>query len=114
MNSRRGAAAPWSMCLLMLVHGWARADAAADQAREDAQRALNATVMAAPFNPGDIRKAEAYAQQAKKEGVVPVPQPPAYWVPGWTCANLTGYAGYVYGDYRNCIYYHHYYGRYWR
>lgn len=86
----------------------------ADKAREEMQRVLNDRVMAAPFNPGDIKKAQAYAEQAKKEGVQPVLQPPTYWVPGWTCANLTGYAAYAYADYRNCFYYHHYYGHYWR
>jgi hypothetical protein len=86
----------------------------ADKAREDMQRALNEQVMATPFNPGDIRKAQAWAEEAKKQNVAPVAQPPSYWQPGWTCGHLTGYAGYYYGDYRNCIYYHHYYGRYWR
>jgi hypothetical protein len=85
-----------------------------DRAREDMQRSLNERVMAAPFNPGDIKKAQAWAEDAKKQGVAPQPQPPSYWVPGWTCANLTVYAVYLYNDYRNCIYYHHYYGYYWR
>ncbi len=59
-----------------------------DQAREDMQRALNQQVMAAPFNPGDVKKAQGYAEQAKKEGVLPVPQAPGYWQPGWTCGSL--------------------------
>jgi hypothetical protein len=101
---------------LAAVFGCAAAIAAddAEKAREEMQRQLNQQVMSAPFNAGDIKKAESYAEEAKKQGVVPVPQPPRYWAPGWTCANLTGYAYYNYGDYRNCIYYHHYYGRYWR
>ncbi len=88
--------------------------ALAQDDREAMQRKLNEAVMAAPFDPGDVNKAEAYAEQAKKQNVQPVAQPPTYWAPGWTCANLTTYAYYNYGDYRNCIYYHHYYGRYWR
>ena len=86
----------------------------ADKSQEEMQRALNERVMATPFNPGDIKKAQGWAEEAKKQGVIPVAQPPSYWVPGWSCANLTTYTGYLYGDYRNCIYYHHYYGRYWR
>ncbi len=85
-----------------------------DKARDDLQRALNQQVMATPFNPGDIKKAQGYAEQAKKEGVLPVQQAPAYWQPGWTCGSLIAYQYYHYGDYRNCIYYNHYYGRYWR
>lgn len=87
-----------------------------DAAREEMQRKLNAEVMATPFNPGDIKKAEAWAEDAKKQGVAPQPQPPSYWQPGWTCASLIGYRAYYYSysDYRNCVYYHRYYGRYWR
>jgi hypothetical protein len=84
------------------------------KSREDMQRDLNAAVMATPFNPGDIKKAQAYAEEAKKQNVQPVAQPPAYWVPGWTCANMIHYAAYNYADYRGCVYHYHYYGRYWR
>jgi len=87
--------------------------AAADE-REDMQKALNQQVMSTPFNAGDIKKAEAYAAEAKKQGVAPMASPPTYWVPGWTCASLAGYRYYNYGDYQNCVYYHYYYGRYWR
>jgi hypothetical protein len=94
--------------------GTANADDTKDQAQAEMQRALNQQVMAAPFNAGDVKKARAYAEESKKQGVVPVVQAPAYWVPGWSCANLTVYRYYNYGDYQNCVYYHHYYGRYWR
>lgn len=103
-----------SLLLLLLTFATARAaDTDTDKQREEVQRALNERVMASAFNPGDIKRAEAYAEQAKREGVKPVPQPPTYWAPGWTCANLTVYPAYVFTDYRNCIYYYHYYGRYW-
>lgn len=85
-----------------------------DKARADMQRKLNESVMSSAFNAGDIKKAEAYAEEAKKANVQPVAQAPNYWAPGWTCSNLTSYQYYYYNDYRNCIYYHHYYGRYWR
>lgn len=100
-------------CLAALPAGAAN-DAAGDAAREAMQRALNERTMAAAFNPGDVAKAQTWAEQARRVNVAPVTAPPAYWNPGWTCANLTAYPGYIYNDYRNCIYYHHYYGRYWR
>lgn len=104
---------PLRLALLLLPLA-ASAGGEAEKSREDMQRALNEQVMATPFNPGDMKKAQAWAEEAKKQGVAPVAQAPNYWVPGWTCANLTVYPQYYYGDYRNCIYYHHYYGRYWR
>jgi hypothetical protein len=89
-------------------------DDSSDAEREAAQRALNQQVLSRPFDAGDVDKARVYSEEAKKSNVAPVAQPPAYWVPGWTCANLTAYAYYNYMDYRNCVYYNYYYGRYWR
>lgn len=82
--------------------------------KEQMQQALNREVMSTPFNPGDIKRAQAYAEEARRQNLPPVEQTPAYWLPGWTCANLIVYPAYSYGDYRGCIYYHHVYGRYWR
>ena len=105
----------WLLFLTLLCASFAAAAGDdKDQSKEEMQRALNQQVMAAPFNPGDVKKAQAYAEEAKKQNVVPVEQPPAYWAQGWTCGNPIGYRYYAYGDYQNCIYYHHYYGRYWR
>jgi hypothetical protein len=103
-----------SLCAALLGAFQMALAADAGTAREDMQRALNKETMATAFNPGDIKKAQAYAEEAKKQNVPPPAQPPAYWVPGWTCANMISYAGYAYGDYQGCVYYHHYYGRYWR
>ncbi|MBI5719221.1 MAG: hypothetical protein HZC37_16260 [Burkholderiales bacterium] len=100
--------------LTMLLSLAAHATDDADRAREEAQRALNEHVIAQPFNPGDVRKAQAYAEQAKKEGVKPVAVAPTHWQPGWSCSNLTVHPAYAYADYRNCVYYFHVYGRYWR
>lgn len=83
------------------------------QTKEQMQRSLNQQVMSSPFNAGDIAKAQAFAEDAFRRHIVPVARPPAYWVPGWTCANLTTYAYYSYPDYQNCVYYHYYYHRYW-
>lgn len=80
---------------------------------EAMQRQLNAETMNSPFNPGDIRKAEAYAEEAMKKNVPPVATPPSYWQPGWNCGYLSRYQYYNYHDYRNCVYHHRYYGRYW-
>lgn len=84
-----------------------------DQTREEMQKQLNQQVMNSPFNAGDVKKAENYAEDALRKGIQPVGTPPQYWQPGWTCANLTGYAYYNYADYQNCVYYHRYYHRYW-
>ena len=102
----------WAAAILFATP--ALADDAAERAREEMQQQLNKEVMAKPFNPGDVDKARAYAEGARQQNVTPAAQPPAYWVPGWTCANLTTYHHYSYGDYQNCIYHHRYYGRYWR
>jgi hypothetical protein len=81
--------------------------------KEEMQRQLNQQVLNSPFNAGDIDKAQAYAEDAYRRRILPPPHPPAYWVPGWTCNNLTTYSYYSYGDYQNCVYYHYYYHRYW-
>jgi hypothetical protein len=81
--------------------------------KEDMQRQLNQEVMDSEFDAGDPQRAQAYADEAIKKGIKPVAAGPSYWQPGWTCSNLIGSAYYRYADYRNCIYYHRYYGRYW-
>lgn len=91
----------------------ASAAMADDDARAAMQRALNAEVLAAPFDPGDVNKAKAYADAAIKKDIKPVVVAPTYWRPGWTCGHLTRYRYYRYRDYRNCVYHHRYYGRYW-
>jgi hypothetical protein len=96
--------------LLCLASATATAE---DPAAEEMQRRLNEEVMASHFNAGDIKKAEAYAEDALKKGIPPVTAAPSYWQPGWTCDYLGSYRYYNYYDYRNCVYYHHYYGRYW-
>jgi hypothetical protein len=97
----------------LLATGVASATDADQKAREAMQKQLNQSVMSSAFNPGDADKAEAYAEEARRKNLQPVARPPTYWAPGWTCANLTTYAYYNYGDYRNCVYYHRYYGYYW-
>ena len=73
------------------------------------QKQLNAGVMAKPFSVEDEAKIDAYVQDAMKKDIKPKQSAPSYWQPGWTCNNLYGH----YYDYRDCMYYHRYYGRYW-
>lgn len=72
------------------------------------QQKLNAQVMANPFSVEDVEKIEAYVKDAMKQDLKPREKAPVNWRSGYTCANLHGYY-----DYRDCIYYHRYYGRYW-
>ncbi len=88
-------------------------DALDEEQRRQMQEQLNSEVMARPFDPGDVEKAKHYADEAMKKDLQPVKTPPAYWQPGWTCSHLSRYRYYRYRDYRNCVYYHRYYGRYW-
>lgn len=74
------------------------------------QRQLNSEVMAQGFDPGDQAKLDAYMADALKKDIKPVANPPSYWRPGYTCNNIYSYG---YRAWRNCRYYHRYYGRYW-
>ncbi len=77
------------------------------------QRQLNAEVMAQPFDPGDAAKVDAYIKEAMKKNIKP-PQKsaPSWWKRGYTCDYIRRYR-YNYRLWRNCRYYHRYYGRYW-
>lgn len=76
------------------------------------QRQLNAEVMAQPFDPGDVAKVDAYIKDALAKDIKPVTKAPSYWQPGYTCNHIRRYH-YSYRAYRNCLYHHRYYGRYW-
>lgn len=76
------------------------------------QRMLNGKVMAEEFNPGDMDKIEAYIKKSMKGELKPAAKAPSYWKPGYTCAYIRSYR-YNYRHYRNCLYHHRYYGRYW-
>lgn len=81
------------------------ADMAAYQAR------LNAEVMEKPFSVEDEAKIDAYVKSAMEKDLKPdISSKPANWQPGYTCANVYGVSWYAY---RNCRYYHRYYGHYW-
>ena len=74
------------------------------------QRQLNSEVMAQGFDPGDQVKLDAYMAEALKKDIKPAGNRPSYWRPGYTCNNIYSYG---YRTWRNCNYYHRYYGRYW-
>lgn len=76
---------------------------------EAMQKALNQEVLDKPFNPGDKAKVDAYLEESIKKGVKPIETKPQGWAPGWTCNNLV----YSYRAYRDCMYYHRYYGSYY-
>lgn len=74
------------------------------------QKRLNAQVMEKPFTVEDAAKVDAYVEEAMKKGLKPRQTAPENWRPGYTCRDLWRYSYY---DYRDCVYYHRYYGRYW-
>lgn len=102
---------PLLLCLISVYTGPALADKESDMA--EIQRQLNAEVMAQPFDPGDPAKVDAYVREAMKKDLKPRTTAPDYWQPGWSCNHLTRYRHYRYTDYRDCVYHHRYYGRYW-
>lgn len=73
------------------------------------QKALNQKVLDRPFNPGDRAAVDAYLEESFKKGVLPKEVRPEGWRPGYTCDNLR----YSLYQYRDCRYYHRYYGRYY-
>ena len=73
------------------------------------QRALNQKVLERPFNPGDQAAVNAYLEEALKKGVIPSEVRPKNWRPGYTCDNLR----YSLYQYRDCLYYYRYHGRYY-
>jgi hypothetical protein len=104
-----------STCWLVAVVAGSPVLCLAGQAEDMAemQRRLNQEVMSQPFDAGDVGKADAYAEEAMKKHLKPAAKVPSYWEPGWSCADMTRSPYYSYRDYRDCVYYHRYYNRYW-
>ncbi|WP_446811254.1 hypothetical protein ACH50O_06750 [Methylomonas sp. 2BW1-5-20] len=96
-------------CLLMAVLVANHTVVTADQA-SDTQKMLNDQVLAKPFSVEDEAKLNSYIEEATKRGTPPKSQPSKYWRQGYTCNDLRRYS---WNDYRDCSYYHHYYGYYW-
>ena len=77
----------------------------------DMQRQLNSEVMSQPFLAEQPEKVDAYIQEAMKKKLVPPEYKGSNWQPGYTCRDLLRYSWH---EYRNCRYYHRYYGYYYR
>jgi|KBSSwiStaDraftv2_1062776.scaffolds.fasta_scaffold1023334_2 hypothetical protein len=83
----------------------------AETAAEMQQR-LNAETLNKSFEVEDVSKIDSYIAEASKKNLQPRKNPPSNWQPGYTCDSYYGrYHNYY--DYRDCLYYHHYYGRFW-
>jgi len=74
------------------------------------QKQLNQGVMEQPFLAEQPEKVDAYIKEAMKKNIKPPEYKGRNWRRGYTCRNLLRYSWY---EYRNCRYYHHYYGRYY-
>lgn len=88
-------------------------NAFADQSEEEmlaeAQRQLNAQVFGTQLQP-QRSELEIYIENARNNNVQPRVDAPSYWQVGYTCAELESRS---YIDYRDCMYYYDYYGKYW-
>lgn len=86
------------------------ADSASDIA--EMQKQLNQETLDKPFAVEDAAKIDSYINDAMKKDLKPKQTAPNGWQAGNTCdAYYTG--RYNYDAYRDCQYYHRYYGRYW-
>ncbi len=74
------------------------------------QKQLNAETMSQPFLAEQPEKVDAYIREAMKKNLKPPEYTGKNWRPGYTCRDLLRYS---WTDYRNCRYYHRYYGRYY-
>ena len=74
------------------------------------QQLLNQEVMSQPFLAEQPEKVNAYIEDAMKRKLKPPEYTGSNWRTGYTCRNLLAYS---WREYRNCRYYHHYYGRYY-
>lgn len=97
----------------LCVVGFAQAPAQTAQDAELArvQQQLNQEVMDKPFHAEDPQKVDAYIKEASKNHIKPLEYSGPHWRAGYTCHDMLRYS---WIEYRDCSYYHHYYGRYYR
>lgn len=81
-----------------------------DEEMERVQRQLNKEVMDRPFAAEEPEKVDAYIKEASKKHIKPLEYTGSHWRAGSTCHDLLRYS---WVEYRDCRYYHHYYGRYY-
>ncbi len=93
-----------------MLAAWSAVAGTDDDDAAALQKRLNEGVMQKPFSVEDSAKIDAYVKESMKKDLKPKLTPPPHWVPGYTCMNLWRYSYY---EYRDCVYYHRYYGHYW-
>jgi len=74
------------------------------------QDRLNNEVLDQGFDVKDESELNSYIEEATRKGLEPKVKPPSRWRRGYTCDDLRRYS---WGEYRDCVYYHRYHGRYW-
>ena len=74
------------------------------------QKQLNSEVMSKPFLAEQPEKVDAYIKEATKNGIKPQAYKGPHWQPGYTCHDMLRWS---WVEYRNCRYYHSYYGYYY-
>ncbi len=102
-----------AMCMSLFVAlvplGSGSVLASEEEDLEAMQRALNKEVLDRPFNPGDQAAVDQYVEDALKKNKIPEEYTGKNWKQGYTCNNLIGSLF----QYRNCLHYYRYYGRYY-
>ena len=109
VRGRRGLAQSIAESLIavvpLLMSGFAHAQTAAEM-----QRQLNQQTLDRNFDVKSEAELNSYIDAATKRGEVPKPYQGTNWRPGYTCADLRPYG---WREYRDCMYYYRYYGRYY-
>ncbi|MBS3965286.1 MAG: hypothetical protein KGZ80_12505 [Methylomonas sp.] len=102
---------PGALCLLSLSLSMLLATTTVSaESVADIQKRLNEEVLQKPFSAETEANLNAYIQEATKRGTPPKTEPSRFWRRGYTCADLRRHS---WTDYRDCSYYHRFYGRYW-
>jgi hypothetical protein len=73
------------------------------------QKKLNEETMARPFSVEDEATLKAYVDEAMEKNIPPPEYSGKHWRKGYTCGNLRRY----YNEYRDCLWYYRYHGRYY-
>lgn len=74
------------------------------------QEQLNSETMAQPFLAEEPEKVDAYIKEAMKKNLKPPEYKGDHWRSGYTCHELLRYS---WTEYRDCMYYYRYHGRYY-
>ena len=98
-----------ALCVAWFAQALAQTAQDAELAR--VQQQLNQEVMEKPFHAEDPQKVDAFIKEASKNHIKPLEYSGPHWRAGYTCHDMLRYS---WIEYRDCSYYHHYYGRYYR